>query len=230
MVFELPELSPDELQEIQEQNKKLFRPEVLSANLLFYSTYIAIFEIFKKKIVSDAETFFWEGIKDGKEYISSSYKAEVLERKNKRRLINNKKIKNTFMASCDWAFEHDLLSLEQYQTIDNLIDYRNKSVHEMAEQIYDNKVSPDLSALENLIDTFSLYEYNWFTNVELAIGIEGLENKEISYEEFSKYNPFGLVWLLTNFVSMVELKEDGHLYLRNHIKIERDTEDQSTEI
>lgn len=84
----------------------------------------------------------------------------------------------------------------------------------MATQIYDEKVRPDFSIFDKLINTFSHYVYEWFMNFELAIGIEGLENVEITYEDFSKYNPFGLVWLFANFSNMVEYKEDGFLFIR----------------
>ncbi|MBW6475087.1 MAG: hypothetical protein K0B14_18315 [Anaerolineaceae bacterium] len=215
MFINSPELTPKEIQHLQERNKKVFQPEVLSANMLFYSTYIAIFEIFKQTLVTNIKNFFWVGFIDDKDRTSPNYKSEVLERINKKRLIDERKIRNLFMASCDWAFENKLLTLDQYKSIDELTKYRNTVTHEMATQIYDEKVRPDFSIFEELINTFSHYVYEWFMNVEFDLLIDELENKEITYEEFSKYNPFGLVWLCANFASMVEYRENGFLYMRD---------------
>lgn len=220
MLINPPELSPEEIRELQERNKKVFQPEVLSANMLFYSTYIAIFEIFKKTMVTNVRDFFWMGIDHGKDIIDPSYKSEILSRINKRRIIDDKKIKNVFMATCDWAFEHELLTIDEYKSIDELTKYRNTVTHEMATQIYDKKVRPDFSMFDQLINTYSHYAFKWFLNFELAIGIEGLEDKEITYEDFSQYEPFGLVWLYANFINMVEYREDGFL----HIKDKSETE------
>lgn len=221
MLINPPELSPEEIRELQERNKKVFKPEVLSANMLFYSTYIAIFEIFKKTIVTNVRDFFCMGVDHGKDIIDPSYKSEILSRRNKTRIIDEKKIKNVFMATCDWAYEHELLTINEYKSIDELTKYRNLVTHEMATQIYDEKVRPDFSVFNQLINTFSNYSYRWFTNFELAMGIEGLENTEITYEEFSQYNPFGLVWLFANFINMVEYRDDGFLYIKD--RSERET-------
>jgi len=215
MLINPPELTPEEIQELQERNKKVFQPEVLSANMLFYSTYIAIFEIFKKTIVTNIRDFFWMGIDHGKDIIDPSYKSEILNRRNKTRIIDDNKIKNVFMATCDWAYENELLIINEYKSIDELTKYRNLVTHEMATQIYDEKVRPDFSVFNRLINTFSNYAYRWFINFELAMGIEGLENAEITYKEYSQYNPLGLVWLYANFINMVEYREDGFLHIKD---------------
>ena len=211
MILQPIQLSPAEIQEFLKKNQKIFNPDVLNANLLFYSTYIAIFELFKKEIIFSIKDYFCHNFRNGKEIESEEYKKEIKIRLDKNKEKNDNAL---LRASLAWLFEHELITTDEYKWIDRIVKYRNIAAHEMAIQIHNENIKPDIEVLLCLYNLWSNISYRWFVNFELALGIEGLENFEISYEEYSKFNPFALVWLYQNFYSTVEINKDGFLSLK----------------
>jgi len=214
MLLQPEQLSTEEIQELLKRNQKVFNSDVLSANLLFYSTYIAIFEAFKKDVISSILYFFCTDYIEGKVVWSEDYKQNVMDRVGKNRAIDNFCIRTQLMATLDWLFENNFLTHDEYKKIDEIIEYRNKITHAMAEQIYDERIKPDIQILFKLYNFWSRISFQWFVNFELALGIEGLENFEINYDEYSKFNPFALVWLYQNFLSVVKVNDEGFLELK----------------
>ena len=66
------------MKDFEQKLENFFNPEILKANLIIASLYIAVFDNFKTNIVEKVKYFYLSGIKEGVEQFRD-YEKEVLE-------------------------------------------------------------------------------------------------------------------------------------------------------
>lgn len=138
--------------------KSFLNPEILKANLIKSSLYIAAFEMLKDSIIDHPKTLFTDGYEDGL-IVDENYKSKILSRN-----------KSPLYASLDWFKEMETIKQADIEVFNNLKEYRNKLSHEMASSIFKGIDDEEFTKLfSELIILYEQIEKWWVINFELAI-------------------------------------------------------------
>ncbi|RUT43272.1 DUF4145 domain-containing protein [Paenibacillus anaericanus] len=147
-------------------------PEILKANLIKASLYIAAFEMLKDSIIDHPKTLFTDGFNEEGWIVDENYKLKVLSRN-----------KSPLYASLDWFKEMETIKQADIEVFNSLKEYRNKLSHEMASSIFKGFDEEEFTKLfSELIILYEQIEKWWVINFELAIDPEiNIENVDDVY-------------------------------------------------
>jgi hypothetical protein len=133
-------------------------PDQLRSKLIAASIYIAMFEVLKNVIVERIETFFLEGIIEGKKLISKDYEREVLS-------IS----KSPVYASLEWLRRNGVIDAADITAFDTLKAHRNALAHDLfgfATGTMDSSFVEQMPIMDSLIAKIERW---WIFNFEIPL-------------------------------------------------------------
>lgn len=145
----------------------LSNSEKVKDNMIFFSMYLLLFENMKENCISRLKSFF-EGIQtiNGKVKLAISNEYKKIENKK----FNGKK--NIFLATMNWFVENGAINQEEFETLINIRNDRNKISHELLKLLYNDF---DEVMVENFLKCIEIYKKIdnwWILNIEIPISGE----------------------------------------------------------
>lgn len=150
----------EQMNDIQENWKKLLSSQILKDNLISISLFLTTFELFKKRVIDMTELFFSNGFDENNEYIinNEEYFKKVIS-KNKSKIY----------AALLWFKELEAIDSNDIDAFDTIRQHRNELAHNTFDFISDAKKNLDFTKFSRLLDLLFKIERWWVINFELPL-------------------------------------------------------------
>lgn len=168
------------MKDFEQKLENFFNPEILKANLIIASLYIAVFDNFKTNIVEKVKYFYLSGIKEGVEQFRD-YEKEVLE------LVKTKKNKQ-IKATLQWLLSCKMITEAEIQEFEVYTNMRNKLAHEMNKMLIEGFPEEIYKNYADMINLFNKIERKWIIEIEMAINPPKISYEDIQWEEITSIN------------------------------------------
>jgi len=177
-----------------EENKKRVTVEELKYNLLFISTYVAIYENLKASIIENVSTFYNDiGIENGEMVIKKS--REYIEE-----IEGIGHSKNLLKSSFSFLIDMGVFTDNDYALFNKIKKRRNQYVHELYNIVTEPLAVIDAELLSQAMSLVEKLSDKWFRIFEASIqGIDLSDAKEAVIS--------GNVILLNSLISATLLDE-----------------------
>lgn len=155
----------------REDWERFLKPEVLRANLMLASIYIAAYEILKDSIVKPIKDFYATGFNENGYITGPNYASEVPS-----------KGKNDFYASLEWLKESSAITDDDITLFNQAKKCRNKIAHEISRMLAEGLPTDFSDCFNNIVSLISKIGRWWAVNVEIPLNPEFVD-KEVAEEE-----------------------------------------------
>jgi hypothetical protein len=133
-------------------------PDQLRDKLIAASIYIAMFEVLKNVVVERIETFFVEGVDEGKKILSKDYEREVLS-------ISKSRV----YASLEWLRRNGVIDAADLAAFEILKTHRNALAHDLfgfATGTMESSFVEQMPVLDALIEKIERW---WIVTFEIPL-------------------------------------------------------------
>lgn len=151
--------------------ERFLNPEVLRANLMLASIYIASYEILKDSIINPIKDFYINGFKGNDYIIDPRYKSEVLSRN-----------KSELYASLEWLKDSKVITEDDMTLFEQVKKCRNNIAHEISRMLAEGLPSDFSDCFNNLLALVDKVGRWWIVNVEIPTD-SSFDGREVSEEE-----------------------------------------------
>lgn len=103
---------------------KFLNPDALKQNLIIGGLYLAAFELLKQSLIGRPRDFFWNGIRDGEDYISPEYETKVLALH-----------KHRYTASALWWQTMGAIDAADLDKLREVREHRDEIAHDMPKML-----------------------------------------------------------------------------------------------
>lgn len=143
--------------ELAEAWERFLNPEVLRAQIICASVYIAAFESLKESIVARIRGFYWIGFDEDGHKTDPGYKTEVLARN-----------RSPVFASLDWLKERNAIDETDVEVFRAVKLCRNVLVHELISLLSEKGLPADFNeCFEKMVALHRKIELWWIMEVEI---------------------------------------------------------------
>lgn len=182
----------------QETWRRFLNPEVLRANLILASIYIATYEILKDSIIGRIKDFYITGFDETGDLIDPDYQFNVLS-----------KNKSTLYASLAWLKESNVITDNDIRLFNQVKQRRNDIAHEISHMLSEGLPSDFPDRFSDMVSLLRKIEKWWIINYEIPLNPD-LVDVEIIEDEIVPGPIAGLRMMID--VALGEEEEANYYY------------------